>query len=271
MNCEGRRGMFELSACVEVLFTENGRLLPARVRAAAAAGVPAVELWSCEGRDLAELRSAVDETGIAATSLAADPWGCLVDAAARSDFLAGIETACRAARVLGAPAVVVVSGEELAATSRDEQHASIVAGLSAAAPVAADHGVSLLLEPLNTKVDHPGQFLSDTAEGFRIVREVDRDNVRLLYDLYHSVAMGEDPRTELAGNEPLVGHVQVADWPGRGEPGSGSIDWAAQLTTLREYGYAGRLGLEYVPQVDTVASLAHLRAVLSGHRPVDRA
>jgi hydroxypyruvate isomerase len=95
-----------------------------------------------------------------------------------------------------------------------------------------------------------------------IIREVDHPSLRLLYDLYHSVVMGERPAVVLAGATDLVCHVQVADVPGRAEPGSGAIDWAADVATLAALGYRSRIGLEYVPTIDSGASLAHIRSIV---------
>src|SRR4029079_2289040 len=127
---------------------------------------------------------------------------------------------------------------------RGEQHAAIVAALKTAAPGAADARVSLLVEPLNSRLDHVGYFLDSTAEGLDIIEEVDHPSVRLLYDMYHSTMMGERPAEVLGNRAPLVGHVHVADVPGRHEPGSGTVDWRSSMATLASLGYAGAIGLE---------------------------
>ena len=119
--------------------------------------------------------------------------------------------------------------------------------------------MTLLLEPLNTKVDHPGYYLTSTPEGLDIVEEVGNPNVRLLYDLYHSAVMGEAPEEVLDGRVHLVGHVHLADAPGRGEPGSGEMMWREHLEWLDEHSYNGYVGLEFRPSRDTLASLDHLR------------
>ena len=87
--------------------------------------------------------------------------------------------------------------------------------------------------------------------------------LRLLYDLYHSTVMGEDMEQVLSGRMHLVHHIQIADMPGRGEPGSGALDWPALLARLRRLGYAGGLGLEYKPTKPALESLAQSRAALA--------
>jgi hydroxypyruvate isomerase len=91
------------------------------------------------------------------------------------------------------------------------------------------------------------------------VREVNHPAVRLLYDLYHSMVMGEEPEHVLAGSGHLVGHVHIADVPGRHEPGTGTIDWPRQLAALRSAGYSGAIGLEYIPTRATESSLELIR------------
>jgi hydroxypyruvate isomerase len=108
-------------------------------------------------------------------------------------------------------------------------------------------------------VDHPDYFLDSTAEALDLVREVNEPSVRVLYDMYHSIVMGEEPAEILDGWGDLVGHVHIADVPGRNEPGIGKIDWRRQLAALRTAGYFGPIGLEYLPSRDTISSLEFIR------------
>ncbi len=115
--------------------------------------------------------------------------------------------------------------------------------------------VTLLLENLNSRVNHIGTYLDATREGLDIVREVRSVHLRLLLDAYHALVMGEDLASEIGEDIDLVAHVQVADAPGRHEPGTGVLDWEAQLRILRNLGYTGYWGMEYLPQSDTITSL----------------
>ena len=105
--------------------------------------------------------------------------------------------------------------------------------------------MKLVLEPVNTRVDHPGALLDRTANAVAVARAVNSGSFRILYDLYHSVTEGEDTAAELANAGDLLDYVQIADSPGRAQPGSGGIDWPASLAALRTAGYAGPIGLEY--------------------------
>ncbi len=237
-----RPDAWELSACIEWLFAEDDRPFHERVSRAAAAGFRRVEFWGTSNKDLASLEAAIHATGVAVSAFLSEP------AATQPGFLRGVETACELAGRLNAQNLIVLAGEE---------PGDLIDPLRCAAPIAAGHGVGLLLEPLNT-VDHPGYVLSSTLEGLELVRAVDHPSVRLLYDLYHSVVMGEEPGEVLAGSGHLVGHVHIADAPGRHEPGTGAIDWRRQLAAIRNAGYRGALGLEFMPTRETVESLRYL-------------
>ena len=156
----------------------------------------------------------------------------------------------------------MVSGDALPNIGRVDQRNAISEALNRAAPIAAEAGIGLLLEPLNTIVDHKGYFLDSTAEALEIIRRVGHPSVRLLYDIYHSTVMGENPTEVLRGSGDLVGHVHIADVPGRHEPGTGTIDWAKELTTLRLAGYEGWLGLEFWPLHDTESSLGFIEQLV---------
>jgi hydroxypyruvate isomerase len=158
--------------------------------------------------------------------------------------------------------MIIASGFTREGVSAKDHFDAAVFVLKQAAALAEAAGVMLVLEPLNDRVDHPGMYLVSTTLGLDLVEAVDSPNLRLLYDLYHSTVMGEDMETVLNGRIHLVHHIQVADMPGRNEPGTGTIDWPGLLATLNRVGYSGGLGLEYRPTLPTLASLAKTRAAL---------
>ena len=112
-----------------------------------------------------------------------------------------------------------------------------------------------MLVPVNVRVDHPGSLLDRTSEGVYVARGVDSPFFGVLYDMYHSTVEGEDVAAELANAGDLIRYVQVADAPGRGEPGTGAIDWPEYLGLLRASGYEGPIGLEYYPTTASAESV----------------
>lgn len=145
--------------------------------------------------------------------------------------------------------------------SEEDHFANAVAALRAAADEAEQAGVTLLLEPLNTRL-FSAMYLVSTKLGLDLVEAVNSPNLRLLYDVWHSAVMGEDMAEVLAGRAHLVAHVQVADIDDRNEPGTGSLDWARVRQTLDELGYSGAIGLEYFPILPMDQSLALTRQEL---------
>jgi hydroxypyruvate isomerase len=114
--------------------------------------------------------------------------------------------------------------------------------------------MEVLVEPLN-RVDNPGFLLGTLEEAAELMAAVGKPNVRLQYDVYHACAAGEDWRAALLKHAPGIGHIQFSDFPGRGEPGSGGVDWVRFFETVRGLDYDGWVGAEYVPTGETVASL----------------
>lgn len=254
-------GGLTLSPCIEWLYADAGRAFPDRIRAAADAGFRQLEFWGTANKAMTRVERLVRETGVAVTCFVSEPAGRLVDPESHAEFLEGVERSAELALRLNARNLIVVSGDATPGRDRTEQRRAIVEALRMAAPTASGAGIRLLLEPLNTRVDHPGYFLDSTAEALDIVRDVDHPSVKVLYDLYHSVVMEEEPQRVLVGSGDLVGHVHVADAPGRHEPGTGTIDWPRQLAVLRSIGYAGAIGLEFMPTRDTDSSLEFIRRV----------
>jgi hydroxypyruvate isomerase len=248
-----------LSACIEMLFKAEHAAIADRIRAAHADGIECVEFWTWRDKDLNSIARALRETGVRVTCLLLDPKTAIVDPANEDAFLRSLRETAVVARSLGAESLIVLTGQARLDLSRQAQHAAVVAVLKAAAPIAAEAGLTLLLEPLNTLVDHPGYFLDSTVEGLDIVENVGSPAVRLLYDLYHSAMMQETVADVLAGRGHLVGHLHIADAPGRHEPGHGAIDWAASLSAIRKAGYGGMIGLEFHPSARTREALAGTR------------
>jgi hydroxypyruvate isomerase len=253
--------MYQLSPNIELLFTEAGEH-PDRVRAAAAAGFDAVEMWGTSTVDVDALAAALDETGVALTSVLAEPrtnfalpWETL------DGFFEGLHRGIEHAQRLGVPRIVLGFGTGFAGMKRAQNLERLVEVFTQAVDRTKGSGVKLVLEAVNTRVDHPGALTDRTADAVTVARGVNSDSFGILYDLYHSIVEGEDPATELEGAAGLVDYVQIADAPGRGEPGSGAVDWAAQLGVLRASGYDGPIGLEYFPTVASEESLKLIREV----------
>lgn len=254
----------KLSACIEWVFADEVADFADRIRACRRHGIDAVEFHLWRDKDLGSIRAALDETGVELLAFVNDPRRHLTKRETHAEFFADFADALKVADQLNSKAVLVTIGPAPTDRPRAEQRASVVAAFSRAARMAQDAGKLVFVEALNSVVDHPGFFLTSTTEALDIADEVGLPNMQVLYDFYHSAMMGEDTRAVLAGRMHRIGHVQVADAPGRHEPGTGKIDWAAQMRLLKELGYKGPIGLEYKPATSTTQSLATLGTALGG-------
>jgi hydroxypyruvate isomerase len=251
----------DISANVEMLFKEAGEDHGDRIRAAADAGIGTVEIWSHSDKDLDDIEKALSDTGSRLWSMLIEGWVALADVSTHEGFLEQVRKACRTAQRLGCERIVTGSGVSFPYAERQIQHGNVIDALKAGADIAAEHGVVILLENLNTRVDHPGTLFDTTAECLQAIHAVGSPGLALLFDLYHSLQMGESAEEELPDAIDLVSHVQIADLPDRTEPGTGSVDWENRLQALRALGYTGPIGLEYIPTTETVRSLAHIMDV----------
>jgi hydroxypyruvate isomerase len=135
-----------------------------------------------------------------------------------------------------------------------------IANLRHAADRLATVGVTVMIEPINSRIDMPGYWLDDVEKGFRLLRAVDRNNVKLQYDIYHAQIIAGDLARTLEANIDQIGHIQIADNPGRHEPGTGEINYPFIFDLLDRLGYKGWVGCEYKPKAGTEAGLGWFNA-----------
>jgi hydroxypyruvate isomerase len=250
--------MTRFSACIEMLFVPETSDPAERIRLAKQAGLDAVEFWLWSNKDLDAIKRALDETGVSLAGIVAEPFAELTRESDHDRFLRGLEQSRDVALRLGASVLICQSGPLLAGVERARQHDALTTAMARSADVLDGSGVRLGLEPLNDRVDHPGYYLTSSEEAFAIVDAVDRPEIGLTYDLYHSMVMGEDPETVAGRHLNRIVHVHLADHPGRNQPGSGSLDLKAQLSWLERAGYDGWVGLEFRPTGRTSDALRQM-------------
>lgn len=252
---------FPLSANVRWLFTEYADA--DRVAHAAEAGFGGVEIAVPYTYPAAELAARVRDANLHVVLIntpAGEPgsptqWGlaCLPDNT--DTFRQAFELALSYAVELRADHIHVMGGQRPPGLDQGRAYATYLDNVAWASRHAASSGVGLLLEVIN-QVDVPGFVLGSTADAVAAVETVGSPNVRLMFDVYHCQMNGEDVALRLRQALPMVAHVQVADAPGRNEPGTGSVPWPAVLDELRAARYEGWVGCEYTPREGTVTSLA---------------
>jgi len=258
-----------LSANVSILFKEAPFL--ERFGRAAEAGFSAVEFWWPSGEDLGAVEKAVEDANLRvvlfnfdAGDMAAGDRGLASDPEREERFRENVPTALELAQRLGCPRLNVLVGHEISGMNREEQLALARRNVGFAAEEASKFGVEVLVEAVNTFENGP-YLLYNTPQAVRFVRSVGRKNAKIQHDLYHMQRMEGNLVANLRKNIGLIGHVQIADSPARGEPGTGEIRYPYVLATLDELGYSGYTGLEYNPTIETAEeSLAWLPRELRG-------
>ena len=232
-----------------------------RLRAAADAGFKAVEFWPWHGKDIDAIAKLREELGLQIAQFTA--WGFspgLNDPANHADFVAKVEEGCAVAKRIGAKMMTVVGGNDREGVSQADMHAAITDGLKLAAPIAEANDVMLILEPMNIRVDHPGHCLYGSPPAVAICRAVDSTHVKINWDLYHMQITEGDLCGRLREGRDQLGYVQLADHPGRTEPGTGEVQYARVLRELWKLEYKGLVGLECRPRDTEDEAVRRVRA-----------
>jgi hydroxypyruvate isomerase len=251
--------MPKFAANLSMLFTEHPFL--DRFERAAKAGFDAVEFLFPYAFDTREIRARLDAHGLKLVlhNLPAGDWdagerGIACLPARVDEFRAGVARAVQVGTALGVPRLNCLAGKVPAGADMGLLHDTFVANLKFAAEQLKTAGLKLLIEPINS-VDIPGFFLTRTAQAIAILDEVGADNAFVQYDIYHAQRMEGEIAATLSKHLARIGHVQIADNPGRNEPGSGELNYAFLFAHLDKIGYAGHLGCEYKPAGSTEAGL----------------
>ncbi|MET3896394.1 hydroxypyruvate isomerase [Devosia sp. UYZn731] len=182
--------------------------------------------------------------------------GCFADRV--EEFQAGVATAIRYGKALGCTKINCLAGIAPAGADRAVLHSTLVDNLKYAAPRLADAGIKLLMEPINQR-DMPGFFVSTTDHAEAIMADVGSTNLFLQYDIYHTQVTQGDLLATYERLREQIAHIQIADNPGRNEPGTGEINYANILPALDRLGYDGFVGCEYKPRTTTTAGLGWMQ------------
>ena len=226
-----------------------------RIRQAAELGFPAVEFWPYQDKDLPAIAKLSEQLDIEIAQFTA--WGFapgMNNPNNEDAFVATIEEACQAAKQLKARKMCVVAGDNQDGMTQPEMLAQVTKALKRAAPVAEKYEVMLILEPMNGRVDHPGHCLYGSADALRICREVDSPFVKINWDLYHMQITEGDLCGHMRDGFDQIGYLQLADHPGRNEPGTGEVHYNRVLKEAFDLGYRDFVGLECRPKTTELAA-----------------
>lgn len=175
----------------------------------------------------------------------------------RQKYLDRLEETISIAHKLKCRKLITCTGNEITGKTFEQQFESVVQTLSEAAEIASRENITLVLEALNSHVDHAGYFLVSSSIGFEIVKKVNNPNLKLLYDIYHMQIMEGNHISTIKQNSSLIGHYHAAGVPGRNEIYKGEINYIPILEAIDNSGYEGCFGLEYFPTEKEELSLTN--------------
>lgn len=252
--------MPRFSANLSMLFCEHPFL--DRFEHAAKAGFRAVEFQFPCAFPVSDIQSRLKAHGLDAVlyNLPAGDWqtgerGIACHPARADEFKAGVRQGIQYAKVLGVQQLNCLVGQAPSGVAEQEVRRTLLDNLRYAARALQENGLKLLIEPINT-FDVPGFFINRTKQASDLLDELDATNAYIQYDAYHAQRMEGELAATLQTFLPRIAHIQVADNPGRHEPGSGEINYAYLFTLLDRLGYDGWVGCEYHPATDTASGLS---------------
>jgi len=251
-----------LKFCANLSFLFGEHAFLDRFAAAARAGFAGVEFHFPYAHDKAVLAEVLLTSGVEVVlfNLPAGDWeagerGLACQPARKAEFQDGVGRAIEYAEALGCTRLNCLAG--IPDGDRGRAFETLVDNLKFAAAVTQRAGIRLMFEPLNTR-DTPGFLVATSAEALRVIDATESRNLFLQYDVYHAQVMEGDLARTLEAHLPRIGHIQIADNPGRHEPGSGEIHFPFLFRRLEALGYAGWIGCEYRPRGDTSDSFGWL-------------
>ena len=220
-----------------------------RVKKVAEYGFPAFEFWPYKNKDLGALAKLSKDLGLSVAQFTA--WGFspgMNNPKNEDAFVEKMKEACDVAHKLDCKKMTVVAGNLQKGMTIEQMHSQVIKSLKRAAPILEKEKVMAILEPMNERVDHPGHCLYGSVDAVKICKEVDSPMVKINWDLYHMQITEGDLCGRMKDGLDQIGYLQLADHPGRHEPGTGEIHYNRVLKEAKKLGYKGFVGLECRPK-----------------------
>lgn len=222
-------------------------------------GFKAFEFWSWGNKDLPAIKKKMAELDLTLAAMTPHVAPNLVDHRKRPEFIDQLQQTIEAAHTLQCRTVIITVGQALEQVSRETQHEHVIESLRSCQEMIQDAGITLVVEPLNTLIDHPGYFLTFSEEAFQIIDQVNSANVKVLYDVYHQQISEGNIIPTIQKYHQQIGHIHTASHPGRHELHLGEIHYDNVFKSLQDIGYTDYIGLEYYP---TTAAEEGLRLLI---------
>ena len=227
------------------------------IKKCAALGYDTVETYDWKRLNLARVKSTLDESGVSLISMCTTDFR-MNEPTYRDAWLEGLKESCKAARMLGVRKLISQVGQDTG-RERAYQHEAIVDTLRAAKPILEEYGVTVMIEPLNLLVNHPGYYLSCAREAFDIIKEAENPFAKVVYDIYHQQVTEGNIIPTVRENLEHIAHLHAAAHPGRIDLWLGENDYKFIFGAIDAAGYEGHCGLEYRPTVKPEERLLKIR------------
>ena len=256
----------EHSACIEMLFPELSFL--DRIGAARGKGFTHIEFWLWKNKNIDAIGERLSKENMKIGVFQGNTDGRMVDFEDHNCYCDGVRESMQIAKKLGAGYLfcmtdILREDRTVAPPVREiapqEKEAAVNAVLAELAPEAERAGITLLIEPLNTLVDHSGYFIERSEVAWRIHHAVNHENVKVLYDIYHMQIMEGNIIDTIRRHISSIGYIHVADVPGRHEPGTGELNFRNVAKAITDSGYEGIIGYEFEPTGSTADALIEAR------------
>jgi hydroxypyruvate isomerase len=239
-----------------------------RVAQVGALGLPAVEFWNYSNKNLPQMAAAARTAGVSVAGFVCEPGFALTSPQPVDKHVQGMRDSAAAARLLHCSTLIVTTGNAVTGESDDMTRRRILRKLQAMAAAAEQEGVTLVLEPLNPFVDHPGYWLTTMAQAADLVDEIHSPSLKILYDIYHQQMTEGKILANLRRYHDLIGHIHVAGAPGRSNLRGGDLDYGAIFAAIDAVGYTGYVGLEFRPADNAESALREAAELAKQVAPV---
>ena len=247
----------KISVCIDAVYA--GKDITAAIDDVMANGLDTIEFWGWEDKDIQKLAQYQKKKGFRVAAFCTK-FISLTDPLLRGDYVKGLEETLEIAERLNCRCLITQTGADTG-KDREIQKKSLIEGLKACAPSLERKGVTLVVEPLNLRVDHQGYFLSGSDEAAEILKEVGSPNVKMLFDIYHQQITEGDLIRRIQKYLPCIGHFHAAGNPGRHELYQSEINYPYVFQAIENEAYEGYMGLEYFPEDAPEAGLVYAKKV----------
>lgn len=234
----------KISVCVDAIY--KGRDFFESLESIKSMGYNSFEFWSWWDKDIEKLKETKEKLDMTVTTFCTK-FISLVDPAQREAYIQALEESIMVAKKLGCKQLITQTGDETN-ESRELQQKSLIEGLKACLPILEENDITLLVEPLNIKTNHPNYYLYSSDEAFEIIDQVGSENVKVLFDIYHQQVTEGDIIRRIKGNIDKIGHFHAAGAPERDELYYGELNYNAIFKEIDDLGFEGYIGFEYYPK-----------------------